>query len=744
VPLPSEDQLSRLNDALAGRYRLVRELGQGGMAVVYLADDLRHARQVAVKVLRAEVAELLGAERFSREIGIAARLSHPHILPLHDSGTAGSLLFYVMPWVKGQSLGEKLRREGQLKTDDAVRIIRQAAAALDHAHAQGLVHRDIKPENILLHEGEAMVADFGIAVRPTDDRSSRLTSVGMAVGTPAYMSPEQAVGESNLDPRSDVYALACVLYELLAGEPPFTGPTPQAIIAKRFTGDVPSIRRVRPLVPAAVEHAIRRAMSPMPADRFASCGEFAEALTDTTASGEREASVAVLPFHSMGTDAMSSMFADGITEDIIAQLSKIRALKVISRSSAMRFRERTDDRRDIAARLGVATLLEGTVRQAGDRVRIVAQLVDAGTEQQLWAETYDRQLTDIFQIQTDVALQIAGALKAELSRDEQRRLRAEPTQDLRAYELVLKGRHWKTRYTETGLTKAIECFEQALELDQRYALAWAALGSAYAESRTVLASGLARVAPVRAKEAAAKALSLDPGLSQAHEVLGLVRMIYDFDWEGAETAFKLALQLGPNNADAYDFYGWLCWSTGRHDEAVELVRRAGELDPLVHRSDLPSALLRAGRYSEAADVARVTIASDPGFARGYSALGWALLLQGDAEGGLAELAKSVEVSQGDSAFLAQLGQAYAMAGRTDDARAMLARLEALHVQHPVSAYSFAYVLTGLGEHDRAIDCLEQAYGEASGALFSINGSFLFAPLRGHPRFTALLRKMHLA
>ncbi|MFL5505445.1 MAG: serine/threonine-protein kinase, partial [Gemmatimonadales bacterium] len=307
-----EAQLDRLNVALAGRYRLVRELGHGGMAVVYLADDLRHERQVAVKVLRAEIAELLGAERFSREITIAARLSHPHILPLHDSGNAGGLLWYVMPWVKGESLGERLRREGQLKTDDAVRIIRQAAAALDHAHAQGLVHRDIKPENILLHEGEAMVADFGIAVRPTDDRNARLTSVGMAVGTPAYMSPEQAVGETHLDARSDVYSLACVLYELLAGEPPFTGPTAQAIIAKRFSGDVPSVRRVRPTVSAAVELAIRRALSPAPADRFASCGEFADALLAPVAATELEASVAVLPFQSMSTEASGSMFADGI------------------------------------------------------------------------------------------------------------------------------------------------------------------------------------------------------------------------------------------------------------------------------------------------------------------------------------------------------------------------------------------------------------------------------------------------
>jgi len=739
-----QDQAGRFDAALAGRYRLVRELGRGGMAVVYLADDLRHARQVAIKVLRAEVAEVLGAERFTREITIAASLSHPHILPLHDSGDVDGLLWYVMPWVRGESLREKLNREGQLSVDAAIGIVREAAAALDHAHARGLVHRDIKPENILLHEGEAMVADFGIALMPVDSRHERLTSTGMAIGTPTYMSPEQAVGEASVDARSDEYSLACVLYELLAGEPPFTGPTAQAIIAKRFSGDVPSIRRVRPAVSAAVDHALRRALSPVPADRFVSCGAFAEALLASDGPGNGGASVVVLPFHSMSADPSGAMFADGITEDVIAQLSKVRALKVISRTSAMQFRDRSADRREIAARLGVTTLLEGSVRQAGDRVRIVAQLIDAADERQLWAETYDRQLTDIFEIQSDVALQIAGALKAELTGDEQRRLQAAPTNDVRAYQLVLRARQWYTRYTETGLVRSIASYEEALALDPGYALAWVGMARAYAEAMTMQVLSVTRVAPEKAKEAAARALALDPSLSELHEVLGLIRMVYDYDWEGAEAAFKLALQLSPNDADAYNHYGWLCWSVGRYDEAVELQRRAHELDPLAHRTDLASALLRAGRYREAAEASREAIAFEPGFPRAHSSLGWALLLQGDTGGGLAELERAADLGAEDPAFIGQLGEAYAMAGRMADARAMLARLEAQAARSDVSAYSFAYVLTGLGEHDRAIDYLERAYEERSGAIFSINGSFLFTPLRGHPRFTALLRKLHLA
>ena len=735
---------ARLDAALAGRYRVTRELGRGGMAVVYLADDLRHERQVAVKVILPEVAQVLGAERFSREITIAARLNHPHILPLYDSGGADGLLFYVMPWVKGESLREKLRREGQLQVDDAVRIVCHAAGALDHAHAQGLVHRDIKPENILLHEGEAMVADFGIALAPAEWKSDRVTSSGLALGTPSYMSPEQAAGEPRLDARSDVYSLACVLYELLAGEPPYTGPTVQSIIVKRFTDPVPAIRRLRAAVPVAVEQALLRALSPVPADRFASCGEFADALVAPAAPAQREASVAVLPFQSMSTDAWGELFAEGITEDVIAQLSKIRALKVISRTSAMQFRDGAHDRRQVAARLGVTTLLEGSVRQAGDRIRIVAQLVDADTERQLWAETYDRQCTDIFQIQTDVALQIAGALRAELSRDEQQRLRAEPTSDFRAYELYLQGRYWFSQYSEAGLLRGIRCFEQALELDPGYALAWTGIARAHAEFITVQATGLSPEESIaRAREAAGRALALDPGLGEAHGVMGLVKMLYDFDWAGAEAAFKLALRLSPSSADVHDHYGWLCWSTERYDEAVELVRRARELDPLAHRSDVAAGLLRAGRFEEAAAEARQTIASDPAFARGHSALGWALISLGEHAAGVAEMERASELAPSDPTFLGQLGQAYATVGRIAEARDVLRRLETMSAGRVVSPYNFAYVHTGLGEFDRAVDLLERAYEERSGAVFGIKGSFLFVPLRSHPRFRALLRKMHL-
>ncbi|HEY0350478.1 MAG TPA: protein kinase, partial [Gemmatimonadales bacterium] len=604
---PPSDQLVRLATALAGRYAIERELGRGGMATVYLADDLKHRRKVAIKVLRPELTAVLGAERFDREIRIVAGLNHPHILPLYDSGTAGTrgsgegeLLWFSMPHVRGESLRQKLSHERQLPIDQAIAIVRQVGSALDHAHAHGLIHRDIKPENILLHEGEAMVSDFGISLataREAGQRGSgaegsraeeRLTGTGIMLGTPAYMSPEQAAGERALDPRSDVYSLGCVLYELLAGEPPYTGPTAQVVIAKRFTDPIPRVRRLRATVSPAVEQAIMKALATTPADRFPSAAAFIEALTAPAGEQPRSPSVAVLPFRNLSADPENEFFADGITEDVIAQLSKIRSLKVISRTSVMQFKYREQSLREIGATLQVATLLEGSVRRAGARVRIVAQLIDAEADKHLWAETYDRQLTDIFAIQTDVALQIASALEAELSPDERKRIHRKPTSDVRAYQLYLQGRRCYSRYTGESIQKAIEYFRKAIAIDPDYALAHTGLALTYAE----LAAGEGG-APVRpdqayqeAKQAITRALALDDQLGEAHSVLALLKFTHDFDWAGAEREFKLALQLSPGAADIYDHYGWLCGALERWDEALVLVKRAQELDPLMHRADV--------------------------------------------------------------------------------------------------------------------------------------------------------------
>ena len=752
-------QLDRLGTALAGRYAIEREIGHGGMATVYLADDLKHRRKVAIKVLRPELSAVLGPERFDREIQIVAGLNHPHILPLYDSGTAGTrgsgegeLLWFSMPHVRGESLRQKLSRERQLPIDQAIAIVRQVASALDHAHAHGLIHRDIKPENILLHEGEAMVSDFGIAFasgeagKPGSGEGERLTGTGIMLGTPAYMSPEQASGERTLDARSDVYSLACVLYELLAGEPPYTGVTAQVVIAKRFTDPIPRVRRLRATVSPAVEQAIMKALATTPADRFPSAAAFIEALTAPAGEQARSPSVAVLPFRNLSADPENEFFADGITEDVIAQLSKIRSLKVISHTSVMQFKNQEKNLREIGATLQVATLLEGSVRRAGDRVRIVAQLIDAEADQHLWAETYDRQLTDIFAIQTDVALQIASALEAELSPEERKRIHRKPTSDVHAYQLYLQGRQCYSRYTGESIQKGIEYFRKAIAVDPDYALAHTGLALAYAELAAGEGGSALRpdLAHQEAKQAITRALALDSQLGEAHSVLALLKFTRDFDWAGAEREFKLALQLNPGAADIYDHYGWLCGALERWDEALALVTRAQELDPLMHRADVATTLLRAGRYPEALEAALRCVEYEPDFARGRSTLGWAYMKSGMPDQGVAELERAAALAPENVMYRAQLGQAYAMAGKTADAREMLRQLEQLSEKRFVSPYHMAYVYTGLGEADRAMDLLEQAFEERAGSVYGIKGSFLFTTLHSHPRFQALLRQMNLA
>jgi serine/threonine-protein kinase len=456
----------------------------------------------------------------------------------------------------------------------------------------------------------------------------------------------------------------------------------------------------------------------------------------------RALSVAVLPFLNLGPEPENEYFADGITEDVIAHLSKIRALKVISRTSVMPFRTRQHSLREIGARLGATTLLDGSVRHVGDRVRIVATLVHAETDEHLWAETYDRQLTDIFAIQTDVALHIARALAAELTRDEEDRVRREPTKDVQAYRLFLQGRQWFIKFTHESLVRAIELFERAIARDPAFALAHAHVAMAYielAESGAVAPA----IAYVRAAEAAAKAIGLDPQLGAAHCTMGFLKTVREFDWSGAERDFKRALELSPSGADTYDLYGRLCAGLGRYDDAIALLERAQELDPLAHRLDIVTALLRAGRYDDAVVRGEEAVELDPSD-RARATLGWAYFLSGRKAQGLAELERAVATSQRNTLWLGQLGGAYGMAGELEKARSALRELEERARNTYVSPYHFAYVHTGLGEADRAIDCLERAVAERAGPTYGLKGSFFFTSLHTHPRFRALLRQMKLA
>ncbi len=515
------DLLARLQSALAGRYTIERPLGRGGMATVYLARDLKHDRLIALKVLHAELAAALGAERFLREIRLAARLQHPHVLSVHDSGEAAGQLWFTMPYVEGESLRDRLQRERQLSLADALRIAQEAAEALDYAHRHGVIHRDVKPENILLAEGHSLLADFGIA--RALQGGDQLTETGMAVGTPAYMSPEQASGERALDARTDVYALGCVLYEMLAGHPPFLGTTAREIVARHTLDPVPPLRASRPDLPAAVERAAFKALAKTPADRFPTAGAFGDALTaarvvpssrwwarpparyaaaaailtagfvlfwhrpssSVIPSRGPARSIAVLPFANLSPDRNDEYFSDGMSEELITALHAVPSLRVAARTSAFAFRDRNVNASEIGRELNVATLLEGSVRRAGSRVRVNAQLIDAADGYQLWAEEYERDIKDVFAVQDEISRSIVRALQVTLAEATNTPLVRRSTASPEAHDLYLKGRYFFGLRTEPGLLRrSAEYFEQAVRADSLYASAYSGLSDPPACSRS--------------------------------------------------------------------------------------------------------------------------------------------------------------------------------------------------------------------------------------------------------------------
>jgi serine/threonine-protein kinase len=505
----------------------------------------------------------------------------------------------------------------------------------------------------------------------------------------------------------------------------------------------PSVLQFRPAVGAAVAAAIAKALAKTPDERFASMDEFSAALSGAIAIVPERRSVAVLPFRSLSADPDNEYFAEGITEDVIAQLSKVRALKVVARTAVLQLAKGGGDLRELAARLGVGAMVEGSVRRAGSRVRIVAQLVDAVRQQPLWSETFDEEVSDIFALQSAVALRIAGALRAELSPDESARIGRAPTADIRAYQLLLRGRQQFVQFTGDGMRQALALFERAVALDPGYAPAWAAIGLTLVEMGQTGELSPPDAYP-RAREAADRAVALDDGLADAHVARAYGLMVHDFDWAGAESALQRAIRLNPSSADAYALYGRLCSAMGRFDEAVTLVLRGQELDPLAVRVDVATAYLRAQRNHEGLDEARRVIELDPEHTRGLATFGWALLRTGSVAEGVAALERASATHPSNSVWLAQLGEAYGLAGRRSDAEAILRGLETRAQSEYIASYHLAYIHTGLGDFDAAVDCLEQSLDERAGAIYAVKGSFLFEPLRGHPRFEALLGRMKLA
>jgi TolB-like protein/Flp pilus assembly protein TadD len=551
------------------------------MATVHLALDRKHGRLVALKVLRPELAASLGPERFLREIRLAAGLQHPHILPIFDSGeapagTTGAVrLWYTMPYVEGPSLRDRLRDGAPFPVEEAVRLAREVALALDHAHRRGVVHRDIKPENILLSEGQALVADFGIARALGVAHGDTLTQVGIAIGTPAYMSPEQSAGDAT-DARSDLYSLGCVLYELLVGAPPFTGPTAQAITVKRFTERAPAVGAGRPGVPADLDRIVARALEREPAARYASMAELASALAGMgaatgaaatvaiTAVAAPSRSIAVLPFVNIGADPETEFFADGMAEELLNALVKVAALRVASRTSSFAFKGRNEDIGEIGRRLKVETVLEGSVRRAGGRIRISAQLIDAADGYHLWSERYDRELSDVFAIQDEITASIVGALRLVLSLRERQALAAERA-DVRAYEYYLRGRQLANQVRREGYQGALRMYQRAVEIDPSYARAFAGIADCHSWMYMYYEATEENLR--RADEASRRALQLDANSAEAHASRGFALSLGKH-YEEARAELAAAIALAPSLYEAHYLFGRVCWAEGRWEEAA--------------------------------------------------------------------------------------------------------------------------------------------------------------------------------
>ena len=773
--------LERLRAALADRYALERELGHGGMATVYLARDLRHGRAVAIKVLRPEIAAALGPERFLREIEVAARLTHPHILALHDSGQAGGSLYYVMPYIEGESLRDRLDREGQLPLEDALRITREVAGALSYAHSHDVVHRDIKPENILLSGGEAVVADFGIARAITQAAGSKLTETGIPIGTPAYMSPEQASGGGVIDGRSDVYSLACVLYEMLVGEPPYTGPNAQVVIAKRFTDPVPSVRRLRDTIPPTMDAAITKALAKAPTDRFATAAQFGEALEapaqrarDTGRRTSRLAawaglaatlvvaaaglfvlsrphgtpalagppgqSIAVLPFVNVSGAPQEEYLSDGISEELINALSKLPQLKVVARPSSFAFKGKNEDVRQIGQALQVATVLGGSVRRAANRLRVTAQLTDARNGYNLWSETYDREMGDVFAVEDGISHAIMRALQMHLVSEDSLTLLRRPTHDVEAYDLYLKGRYFYDKAGFGPVQQALAYFQQALAHDSNYALAYAGIADAY-QRLTASTYLRPREGMAKARAAALKALALDPTLADAHASMGDQLCVYEWDASAAEREFRRAIELNPSLANAHYFYANCLVAHGRLAEALAEARRAHELDPLNPEVATARAwaLYVARRYDEAIAVMQKSLDLEPGLAHGHMLLALPLAGKGSYAEALAEARKMAALAGDAPNFAGILGYIAGRAGERAEAQHILTALERRPPGN--TAFAIALVHLGLGHTDQALRWLQAAYEERAEWLVMVTPAPCFDPLRSDPRFSALMRKI---
>ena len=714
----------RLRRAMAARYPIERELGAGGMATVYLAEDRKHRRQVAVKVLRPELAAAVGTDRFLREIGIAARLHHPHILPLYDSGETEGFLYYVMPYIEGESLRGRLTREGKLPIPEVVQIAREVSDALAYAHAQGVVHRDIKPDNVMLSGRHALVMDFGVAKAVSEAAgANQLTTAGVSIGTPTYMAPEQAAGDPQIDGRADLYALGVLTYELLAGRPPFTGATPQAVLVAHMTQTPEPVTAHRPMIPPGLARVVMRCLAKNAEERWQSADDLLAQLesADTPGVGRpptkvetAATSVAVLPFANMSADPENEYFSDGITEELINALSKLAGLQVASRTSSFALKGKELDVREVGEKLGVSSVLEGGVRKAGNRLRITAQLINVADGYQLWSDRYDREAEDVFAIQDEIAESIVQALRVVLSDEEKKAIeKVAPRADVEAYDYYLRGRKFVHQFRKSGFEYARQMFARAIEIDPDYARAHAGIADCCSFLYMYCDASTANLE--RADSTSRKALELDPELADAHVARGLAVSLKR-QYDEAHREFETAIRLNPKLYEGYYFYGRTCFQQGKLDQAVELFQRASELRPEDYQA--------------------------PFFvAQAYSALGEQSKSEVAIREALEVTERYLDLNPDDARALNLGASGLAQNGEPAKAEDWVRRALAIDPDDAGVRYNAACVYARLGRNEEAIDSLERAVKYGFGHREWLEQDPDLNPIRDHPRFQALLGRV---
>ena len=783
----------RLQADLGPGFVIERELGGGGMSRVFVVEEVALERRVVVKVLAPELAAGVSVDRFRREILVAAALQHPNIVPVLSAGevseaspgSASVLPYFTMPYVRGASLRARIG-EGPFSIGEAVAVLRDIARGLAHAHAHGVVHRDIKPENILLSGGAAAVTDFGVAKALSSARLGAadgvITVVGMSLGTPAYMAPEQAAGDPDTDHRADLYALGVVGYELLAGTAPFAGRSPQAVIAAHLAEKPVPIGERRKDVPPALAALVMRCLAKEPAGRPQSAEEFLAGLEATAAPASTRrtriavavpalaaiglaawlalrpgpapapvdsGAVAVLPFVNTSGDPRDEYFSDGMTDELASALTRVPGLRVASRTSAYAFKGATAlDVREIGRRLGVGAVLEGTVRREGNRLRLAAQLSNAADGLSLWSESYEREVKDIFEVQDELAGAIVAALAPRLvtaggARAAPAAAPGRRSRDLAAYDLYLKGRYFWHQRGEAALRSAATRFEEAIARDPGFAAAHAGLADALALLPVYGATPSDSVLPL-ARAHAERAIALDSTLAEAHTTLGLVHRTTG-DWALSERALRRALALDPTSAAAHQWHGEVLVITGRLAEAAAELRQAHQLDPLspIIAAEQGYMLTLAGEPEAGIAAGRRAVALAPDLWTGHAFLGSSHLFAGDPASAVPELERAVALAPEVSLFRGVLALAYAGTGREADARRLAAALEKeAAAGGAASPVSVAYI--GLGELPRALDWLERAAAARDPYLLQMSlTATWFDPLRADPRFAGVARALGL-